>query len=430
MPHDESRPPSGQLPPVPQPAQHGPAPWGPPPVGDSSYVRQGPYQQPLSYPMSVAGPPPFAASGVPPKGRVGAGTVVALIVVSLLAGGVAGSVVARQDNAGSTTAVINQVTPGVSSTERSDGSIAATAAQVLPSVVYIEVEAEDGYATGSGFVISEDGHILTNNHVVEEAAQGAEVVVTFSDGQEEKATLVGRTVEYDIAVIKVDRTGLKTLTLGDSDSVVVGDSVIAVGAPLGLEGTVTTGIVSALNRPVTAGDTGASAYINAIQTDAAINPGNSGGPLINNAGEVIGINSAIAQTPSQIADSATGNIGLGFAISSNQATRTAQEIIKNGYATYPIIGVMLDGTYTGEGVRVVPDSQQGQQPITANGPADKAGIKAGDVILAIDGRPVSQSDELIVAIRAKAPGDDVKLTVRSGSSERDIVVTLDEAKSK
>jgi putative serine protease PepD len=252
--------------------------------------------------------------------------------------------------------------------------------------------------------------------------------VTFADGSEAEATLVGRTADYDLAVIEVDLDGLVPVVLGDSESVAVGDPVIAIGAPLGLDGTVTSGIISALNRPVSAGDTGAPAFINALQTDAAINPGNSGGPLVNGSGEVIGINSAIAQPPGQVA--ASGSIGLGFAIGSTQAKRTAEEIIATGSASYPIIGVLLDGAYDGEGVQVVQDGADGQEPVTPDGPADGAGIEPGDVILSIDGRPVTQSDELIVAIRAKAPGDTVVLRVRSGDDERDVSMVLDKATSE
>ena len=198
--------------------------------------------------------------------------------------------------------------------------------------------------------------------------------------------------------------------------VVVGDPVVAIGAPLGLAGTVTTGIVSALNRPVTAGDASSTAFINAIQTDAAINPGNSGGPLVNAAGEVIGINSAIAQPPGSTA-TVGGSIGLGFAIPSNQVRRTADQLIETGHATFPIIGVLLDQGYTGEGVQVSSTDQNGQPPgQRPDGPADRAGIHPGDIILAINGRPVTQPDELIVTIRALTPGDTVLLRVRTGSA--------------
>ncbi|MBO1751890.1 trypsin-like peptidase domain-containing protein [Actinotalea sp. BY-33] len=303
--------------------------------------------------------------------------------------------------------------------------VADIASQVLPSVVSIEVRGSAGAGTGSGFVLREDGYILTNNHVVSAAAEGgAQIAVLFSDGSEHPAELVGRTSEYDLAVLKVDLQGLTPLALADSDAVVVGDPVVAIGAPLGLRGTVTTGIVSALNRPVSAGDAEETAFINAIQTDAAINPGNSGGPLVDATGEVIGINSAIAQPPGLSATG--GSIGLGFAIPSNQARRTAEELIETGTATYPVIGVLLDSRYTGEGVQVSTEAQQGQEPVTPDGPADRAGIQPGDVILAIDGRPVTEADELIVAIRAKAPGDAVVLTLRSEDEAREVRVVLSE----
>ena len=307
--------------------------------------------------------------------------------------------------------------------------VAAIAAQVLPSVVSVEVSGTAGEGTGSGFVLRDDGYILTNNHVVAASVgDEAEIVVVFADGSEEPAEVVGRTSEYDLAVIKVDRTGLTALVLGDSDEVVVGEPVVAIGAPLGLQGTVTTGIVSALNRPVSTGNAAAAVFINAIQTDAAINPGNSGGPLVNAAGQVIGINSAIAQPPGSTL--AAGSIGLGFAIPSNQARRTAEQLIETGEATYPVIGVLLDGRYTGEGVQVTTEPQDGQSPVTPDGPADRAGIQPGDIIVAIDGRPVTQADELIVAIRAKAPGDAVTLTVRAEGDEREVRVVLDEFTSE
>lgn len=310
---------------------------------------------------------------------------------------------------------------------RPDGSIADIAATVAPSVVSLYVSGPDGQSTGSGFIIREDGYILTNNHVIAGAVGAGTIRVTFVDGSEETATLIGRTADYDLAVVRVDREGLVPLVLGDSDGVAVGDPVIAIGSPLGLDGTVTSGIISALNRPVAAGDSTDQAFINALQTDAAINPGNSGGPLVDGSGEVIGINSAIAQPPGTL--TSAGNIGLGFAIGSNQARRTAQEIIDTGSASYPIIGVLLDSGYDGEGVQVVQGSTGGQAPVTPGGPADVAGIAPGDVILSVDGRPVTRSDELIVAIRAKAPGDTVVLRVRSGGDERDVSIVLDKATS-
>lgn len=349
--------------------------------------------------------------------------LVLTVVASLVAGGAGGFVAARWDEGRPSDAHLPPAS--VHGGDEELTGVAAIAAAVLPSVVAIEVRTDLGAGTGSGFVLREDGYLLTNAHVVDQAADGGDVVVVFADGSESVAQIVGSTSAYDLAVLKVDREGLTPLVLGDSDAVVVGEPVVAIGAPLGLASTVTNGIVSALNRPVTAGDRAAPAFINAIQTDAAINPGNSGGPLVNAEGEVIGINSAIAQTPgtSQLT---AGSIGLGFAIPSNQARRTAEQLIETGHATYPVIGALLDTRYVGEGVQVATESQNGTPPLTPGGPAERAGIEPGDVILAVDGRPVTEADELIVAIRARAPGDAVVLTVRDGDGEREVRVVLDE----
>ena len=373
---------------------------------------------------------PPAGLTAPPPGRKGLplGWVVLLVVLALVAGSVGGVVSSRVLDDGRLAEAGLPVAVGAGAGDRAPDSVAGIAAVVLPSVVSIQVSGPNGTATGSGFVLRQDGYVLTNHHVVADAtAAGATTVVLFGDGTEESATVVGQTADYDLAVLKVERTGLVPLALGDSDLAVVGDPVIAVGATLGLEGTVTTGIVSALNRPVSAGGTDSdTAFINAIQTDAAINPGNSGGPLVNAAGEVIGVNSAIAQPPGSFGG-AGGSIGLGFAIPSNQARRTAEQLIETGRATYPIIGVLLDQRYAGEGVQVATEMQGGSAPVTPQGPADAAGIREGDVILAIDGRPVTDPDELIVAIRAKTPGDTVVLRVRTGTDERDVRVVLDES---
>ena len=348
--------------------------------------------------------------------------LVPLLVIALVAGGVGGVLADRWFGAAAGPAATLPPADVSGDVDQLSG-VAAIADAVLPSVVAIDVRAESGRGTGSGFVLRSDGYILTNNHVISAAADGGQVAVLFADGSEETAEIIGRTVEYDLAVLRVDRTDLTPLALGDSDAVVVGQPVVAIGAPLGLEGTVTAGIVSALNRPVTAGSQVETAFINAIQTDAAINPGNSGGPLVDAQGQVIGINTAIAQTSGLLP---TGSIGVGFAIPSNQARRTAEQLIETGRATYPVIGVLLDPRYSGEGVQVATDAEDGQPAVTPDGPADRAGIRSGDIILSIDGRPVTAADELIVAIRAKAPGDTAMLVVRSDGQEREVRLVLDE----
>ncbi|MBZ4323459.1 S1C family serine protease, partial [Streptomyces huiliensis] len=287
---------------------------------------------------------------------------------------------------------------------------------------------------GTGFVLDDKGHILTNNHVVEPAGDGGEIQVTFNGGQTAKATVIGRDSGYDLAVVKVKGvSGLTPLPLGNSDSVHVGDSVVAIGAPFDLAGTVTTGIISAKARPITAGgkkgDGSDVSYVDALQTDAPINPGNSGGPLVDSRGRVIGINSAIRSAGgSSESGGQGGSIGLGFAIPVNQAKRVAEELINTGRATHPVIGVSLDMEYQGEGARVNPKGGSGT-PVTPNGPADKAGIAPGDVIKKVDDVPVRSGQELIVKIRSHRPGDRLMLTVERDGKERTVRMTLGTASS-
>ncbi len=292
---------------------------------------------------------------------------------------------------------------------RADDSIAGIAQAVLPVVVSIDVSSSQGSGTGSGFVIrstANESFVLTNNHVVDGAGGSQDITVTFQDQSQASATIVGTDASYDLAVLRIERGNLPVAALGDSDDVVVGDATIAIGSPLGLTGTVTSGIVSALNRPVTAGDATDVSFISAIQTDAAINPGNSGGPLVNSRGEVIGVNSAIATTGSSVSGQ-SGSIGLGFAIPINQARRVATELIATGSSTYPVIGVQIDMTYEGQGALV--------QSVVEDGPAFGTELAAGDVITEIDGVKVSDGTELVVRIRAKNPGDVVELTLKDGS---------------
>ena len=355
------------------------------------------------------------------------GLVAGAVALALVAGGAGGAVgfALADHNAGSVT--IDGANLGAAparSVQRPDGSVASVAAHVLPSVVQIKVNTGDGQATGSGFVIDDAGLLVTNNHVVS-GAEGR-VSVLFIDGTTTTADVVGTSPSYDLAVLRVKAKNLTALPLGNSDSIVIGDPVIAVGSPLGLSGTVTTGIISAKNRPVTAGEQGTNenSYINAIQTDAAINPGNSGGPLVDLEGEVIGVNSAIATLGTQIGGE-SGNIGVGFAIPINQARRTIEQLINKGEAQFPIIGASLDPSYNGPGARIATDSaSDGTPPLLKGGPAENAGLRPGDVITAIDGGKVADSGELIVGIRSHRPGETVTLTVKRSGDERQIRVTL------
>ena len=316
-----------------------------------------------------------------------------------------------------------QLVSSTSTIQRAPDSVAGIAQRVLPSVVSISTRSISGAGTGSGFVIDSSGYILTNNHVISKAAQtGGSIQVSLSDGTFYSAKVIGRDASYDLAVLKIAASGLKALQFGDSDQVAVGDSVIAIGSPLGLSGTVTTGIISAKNRPVTAGDSSnESSFINALQTDAAINPGNSGGPLVDSTGAVIGVNSAIASLGS---DLRTGSIGLGFAIPINQARKTADQLIKNGVATYPVIGISLDMNYPGEGAQVATSGRG----ILAGSPAEKAGLKGGDIVIALNGRAINGPEELIVAVRSLNVGDVVRLTYKRDGKENTVSLTLIAAK--
>jgi putative serine protease PepD len=346
--------------------------------------------------------------------------------LGLFAGGIgAAAVVAVTGFTTSSTEAVATPTPQSSvlpqgtddTVPRAEGSVAQIAANVSPSVVSIQVDAGSNSGSGSGVIIRKDGYILTNNHVVEAAANGnGELTVKLSTEQTYPAKIVGRDPQYDLAVIKVEANNLPAAALGNSDSVAVGEVAIAIGSPLGLDGTVTAGIVSALNRPVTAGQSTAdTSYINAIQTDAAINPGNSGGALVNSRGEVIGINSAIASLSAD-PNSQPGSIGLGFAIPINQAKRVAEELITTGKSTKPVIGVSLNMAYTGTGAEV--------EAVTAGGPAEKAGIKAGDIITSFNGDKIDDGTELVVKIRARTPGEKVKLTYKRGGTSKEVELTL------
>ncbi|PRY60244.1 putative serine protease PepD [Knoellia remsis] len=396
--------------------------------------QQNPYAAPQS-PYAASAPPAAGASERPvAERRRGPGWLGVLLIAGLaallagLGGGLLGGWLGATDRLDGLDVPGPQATgptpePGAGATERPEGSVANIAAKATPSVVTIRVSAPAGEGTGSGWVLDDKGHIVTNNHVVSAAAKSGDITVVLANGKQSKATIVGRDVSYDLAVLKVDRTDLTPLPMGESSKVVVGDAVIAVGAPLGLDSTVTTGIVSALNRPVTPGEADDQSFINAIQTDAAINPGNSGGPLLDMEGRVIGVNSAIARVAGTNIDGQSGNIGVGFAIPSDQVKITVDQLIRTGKAEHPIIGVLLDRQFQGEGVRIAADN--GNQPaVTPGGPADKAGLEAGDVITQFEGKPVTDPDALVVAIRSKPVGATVTLTVVRDGKERDVKMVL------
>ncbi len=434
------------------PTAPSPDPWAPRGPGFDAQPASAPWGSPPTYPPPAFPPPAYPPPGYPPQGlrppsfgpqgygppagatsfrgssrRRRLSPVVALAAATaLLVGGAAGyggSVLAGRtvaDPSVSSSAPPSPVDPGASGSASPlpapppQVDTVEVAKRVLPGTVMIQT----GSSTGSGFVLDTAGRIMTNNHVVAAAAaDGERIRVVFSDGRRQSATLVGRSPSYDLAVIKVrGSSDLRPLPFGDSEALEVGQPVIAVGAPLGLPGTVTQGIVSAQDRPVVVGggaDADApTAYINAIQTDAPINPGNSGGPLIDAAGRVIGVNSAILTLGS--GQGQTGNIGLGFAIPVVQARQIGQELVERGKATYPVIGATVEDVGGGVRLRTVEDG----------GPADDAGLRAGDVVTRIDDQPVRTSEELIVTIRTRRPGQSVVLDYTRGSADRSARVTL------
>jgi putative serine protease PepD len=395
---------------------------------DQSEERQGP---PLAEGL------PAAAPAAPIQSRRSPGLVIAAAgLTALLVGGGAGYggalLAGRSTNqelaappAGTQTSAVPP-TPGASTTDggnpgpssggpsgEAGRSTVEVANAVLPSTVMIKA----GNGTGSGFAFDSSGHIMTNDHVVA-AADGERLRVVLSNGRRLNATVLGRSKSYDLAVIRVNAPGLKPLHIGDSEAVQVGEPVLAVGSPLGLPGTVTSGIVSARNRPVAVRETesadAASAYIDAIQTDAPINPGNSGGPLIDSRARVIGVNSAILTLASSRGQ--VGSIGLGFAIPINQAVEIGQLLIKNGKATYPVIGAKVEEAGGDDGVVLT--------SVDGASPAADAGLREGDVITKIDGKRVTTVEELIVTIRTHRPREAVVLDYERGDARRQARIVL------
>ncbi|MGW2838055.1 trypsin-like peptidase domain-containing protein [Streptomyces sp. NPDC001493] len=364
-----------------------------------------------------------------PGGRRGS-LLVGAVLLALVAGAIGGGVGAYVERNGGITTVHLPQADGVPA-GRAPDSVAGIAASALPGVVTLHVSGSGESGTGTGFVLDGQGHILTNNHVVAPAGSSGDITVTFSGGESARAEVVGKDSGYDLAVVKVSGvSGLRPLALGNSDNVEVGDPVVAIGAPYDLSNTVTSGIISAKQRPITSGGEAAGStdvsYVDALQTDAPINPGNSGGPLLDARAQVIGINSAIraADTGSAETGAQAGSIGLGFAIPINQGKRVAEELINTGKATHPVIGVTLDMEYLGDGAKVNTRGGGGTAAVTEGGPGDLAGIRPGDVITAVDGVRVHNGEELIVKIRAHRPGDRLVLKLVRGGKELSMTLTL------
>jgi putative serine protease PepD len=386
--------------------------------------------QSASYPVTYTGPsspgaggpvtggptPPWGtpapAAGRPSGVTRGLLAGVAALAIALTAGGVGGFVGYALHPDGSPVQL-----PAASSGKDAApvidrSSLASIAAALQPAIVDVKTNAGEG----SGVVVSADGNIVTNNHVVEGART---VSVTFNSGKSLSAKVVGTDPKTDLAVLKVDASGLTFAKWGDSGAVRVGDTVLAIGSPLGLQGSVTAGIVSALHRTITVGaeqrtqfDTGSQTTIgDAIQTDAPINPGNSGGALVNTNGEVIGINSAIATQGSN------GNIGVGFAISANKAKSVTDQLASGGKVSHPYLGVSIGDADTG-GAKI--------QSVEKGSPAEKAGLAAGDVVTKVGDRPITGSEDLIGAIQGSSVGSTLKLTIQRGGSEQTVSVTVGE----
>ncbi len=370
-----------------------------------------------------------AATGVPPKkaprSRIWLIIVVA-VVIALVLGFFGGFIEARVFPGGATATAPSNA-PALSSGGASVCDSVSVADKVLPAVVTISVENGSASGVGSGEIIRSNGYIVTNNHVISAAATGGTIDVLFSNGVSSRAELVGRDPKSDLAVLKVtSSTTLPTVALGSSANLQVGQPVVALGAPLGLSGSVTSGIVSALGRTVPVpSDNGTTALLaGAIQTDAAINPGNSGGALVNCAGQLIGVNTAIATVPNASGEAGGGSVGIGFAVPVDLASSIADQIISTGHASYPYFGVSVSPIPAAVAQRFGITDGLFVQAVSSGGPMDQAGIEAGDIITQVDGRPATSVDVLTHTTILRKAGDKVPVTYIRDGKTNTTTVTL------
>ena len=354
-----------------------------------------------------------------PRRRASLGQVLLIsLLAALLAGGLGGALGYLAAVKGGLRDAVplgngSATTPGLA--QRAPGSLAAVAKSVLPSVVTVRVDSSLGSAIGSGFIVSSDGYVITNDHVIDGIDGNA--TITFNDASTAPAKLVGTDAESDIAVLKIAKTGLPAVTFGNSDSIAVGDPVLAIGAPLDLQNSVTAGIISSLRRPLEIADgSGPTRYYAAIQTDAAINHGNSGGPLVDAAGHVIGVDAVIKSLGGS--QDEAGNIGLAFAIPINQAKRTAESIISTGKVQRTVIGATPQASYHNPNGGVLLST------VAAGGPAEQAGLQPDDVILSVGGTPLDEAGDLVAIVREYAPGSVVSVTYLRGTARHTLQVKL------
>ncbi len=387
-------------------------------------------------PLSAFGPAQTAALRLPPQ-RGRRGFAAGLVAASLLVGGGAGiggaAVYSALDGDGGSNAsdASSHSSTPVSTSQDSpaaDGSVELVAATVLPSVVKLAVTGPKGEGSGSGIILTSDGQILTNDHVASLAGEDGEITVSFADGSKATATMLGTDPLTDTAVLQAqDVSGLTPITVGQSANLDVGEEVVAIGSPFGLDSTVTSGIVSALDRPVDVGSDGQgnSTVYPAIQTDAAINPGNSGGPLVDMSGRLVGINASIRTSGSSMGAEA-GSIGLGFAIPIDEVLPIIDQM-KNGEApTHARLGITVGNVAPGPGVNGADVTDGAQiQEITDGSAAGAAGLKSGDVITKIDGTVITGSDSLVATIRSYRPGDEVQVTYERDGAMETTTLTLD-----